>query len=79
MFKFIREGKELLNTNQVKEYIVGDVKLNNVLSQYKNVFNSELGTIKNVKLNQKLSPMQILTFAKLVRCLIHLLIELKQN
>ena len=46
MFKFIRNWKELFNTNQVKEYIVDNVKLNNVLLQYKNVFNSELRTIK---------------------------------
>ena len=46
MFKFIRNGKKLFNTNQIKEYIVDDVKLRNVLLQYKNVFNSELRTIK---------------------------------
>ena len=36
---------ESLNTNQAKEYIVYDVKLNNVLLQYTNVFDSELGTL----------------------------------
>ena len=41
--KLIRN--ESLNTNQVKEYIVYDVKLNNVLLQYTNVFDSELGTL----------------------------------
>ena len=41
--KLIRN--ESLNTNQVKEYIVYDVKLNNVLLQYTNVFDSGLGTL----------------------------------
>ena len=36
---------ESLNTNQVKEYIVYDVKLNNVILQYTNVFDSELGAL----------------------------------
>ena len=56
MFKFIRNGKKLFNTNQVKEYIVDDVKLRNVLLQYKNVFNSELRTIKNVEVKLKTKP-----------------------
>ena len=64
MFKFIRNGKKLFNTNQVKEYIVDDVKLNNVLLQYKNVFNSELRTIKNVEIKLKTKPDAIPKFCE---------------
>ena len=41
-------------------YIVDDVKLNNVLLQYKKIFNSELGTLKNVEVKLKLSLMKCL-------------------
>ena len=64
MFKFIRNGKKLFNTNQVKEYIVDDVKLRNVLLQYKNVFNSELRTIKNVEVKLKTKPDAIHKFCE---------------
>ena len=37
-------------------YIVDDVKLNNVLLQYKKIFNSELGTLKNVEVKLKTKP-----------------------
>ena len=55
---------ELFNTNQVKEYIVDDLKLNNVLLQQKNVFNSELGTLKNVEVKLKTKPGAIPKFCK---------------
>ena len=55
---------ELFNTNQVKEYIVDDLKLNNVLLQQKNVFNSELGTLKNVEVKLKTKPGGIPKFCK---------------
>ena len=55
---------EACNTNQVKEYIVDHVELNNVLLQYKNVFNSELGTLKNVEVKKKTKPDVIPKFCK---------------
>ena len=42
---------ELLKVNQVKEHFVDNVQLNDILIQYKNVFNSDLGTLKNVEIN----------------------------
>ena len=54
----------MFNTSQVKEYIVDHVKLNNVLLQYKNVFNAELGTLKNVEVKSKAKSDAIPKFCK---------------
>ena len=40
------------------------MKLNKVLLQYKNVFNSELGTLKNVEVRLKTKPDAIPKFCK---------------
>ena len=55
---------ELLKVNQVKEHFVDNVQLNDILIQYKNVFNSDLGTLKNVEIKLKTKPNSVPKFCK---------------